>query len=233
MAKAARTEKRASTGSGNARRSEGKSRRWVVLLLVSVWMFVLGVLVGRGTSPVHFDTEALQKELADLRAAVVQKEKKRFRVFEGEAAAEKAENLDFYENLKKTPPDSPPAPEAKPAPRPATAPPPTAEAPASNTKASRAQASTARPAGFGADEVPASKKPYTIQVAALRESKAADEMVEKLQAGGFPAYREKAEIEGKGTWFRVRIGSFAGPTEASPTLESLKKGGIQPMLIRK
>jgi cell division septation protein DedD len=233
MAKAAKTDKKAPTGGGNARRPEGKSRRWVVLMLVSVWMFVLGVLVGRGTSPVHFDTEAFQKELADLRAAVVQKEKKRFRVFESEAAAEKAENLDFYENLKKTPPDSPPSPAAKPAPRPAPAPPRPAEAPAKEATADRAPASAARPAGFGSDEVPASKKPYTIQVASLRESKAADEMVEKLQAGGFPAYRERADIEGKGTWFRVRIGSFAGPTEASPTLESLKKGGIQPMLIRK
>ena len=231
MAKAANTEKRATTRAGNARRPAGKSRRWVVLLLVSVWMFVLGVLVGRGTAPVHFDTEALQKELAELRAAVLQKEKKRFRIFENEAAAEKSENLEFYENLKKTAPDPPPAPGAKQAPPPAPAAP--AGAPPKETTASRPPGSPPQPSVFGAGEIPASKKPYTIQVAALREAKAADAMVETLQARGFPAYRERADIEGKGTWHRVRIGSFAGPTAAAPILESLKKSGIQPMLIRK
>ena len=38
-------------------------------------MFVLGVLVGRGTAPVHFDTQALQEELAALRDAMMKKER--------------------------------------------------------------------------------------------------------------------------------------------------------------
>jgi len=36
-------------------------------------MFILGVLVGRGTAPVQFDTQALQKELATLRDAMMKK----------------------------------------------------------------------------------------------------------------------------------------------------------------
>jgi hypothetical protein len=38
-------------------------------------MFVLGVMVGRGTAPVHFDTQALQEELAALRDAMMKKER--------------------------------------------------------------------------------------------------------------------------------------------------------------
>ena len=45
-----------------------------IIFFVSAWMFVLGVLVGRGTAPVHFDIESLQKELAALKEAVQKKE---------------------------------------------------------------------------------------------------------------------------------------------------------------
>ncbi len=37
-----------------------------LLFLISGWMFVLGVLVGRGTAPVNFDIQALQKELLGI-----------------------------------------------------------------------------------------------------------------------------------------------------------------------
>ncbi|MGD8943588.1 MAG: hypothetical protein PVJ37_10000, partial [Desulfobacterales bacterium] len=37
---------------------------WLVLILfVCAWMFVLGVLVGRGTAPLKFDLAALQKKI--------------------------------------------------------------------------------------------------------------------------------------------------------------------------
>ncbi len=232
MAKSVKTDNRASATP--PRRTEGKSRRWVLLLLVSVWMFVLGVLVGRGTSPVHFDTESLQKELASLREAVLEKEKNRFRIFESEPNKE-AENLEFYENLKKTAPEKPPAPETPPHPKPAPGaavrseqkPKPSPPAP------SRPAPAPGKPSGLGANEIPAAEKPYTIQVASLKDARTADALVEKLRAGGYPAYRELAVIEGKGTWHRVRIGSYTGPQDAARTLARLKDARLKPLLIRK
>jgi hypothetical protein len=53
--------------------SEKKSKiAWgkaLLVLFVAAWMFVLGVLVGRGSAPVHFDIMELQKELETLRRA--------------------------------------------------------------------------------------------------------------------------------------------------------------------
>ena len=49
--------------------------RYLLVFFVAAWMFVLGVLVGRGTAPVHFDTQALQEELAALRDAMMKKER--------------------------------------------------------------------------------------------------------------------------------------------------------------
>jgi len=64
--------------------------KYVALFLLCGWMFFLGLLVGRGTAPIAFDTEAFQKRL-------------------GLMAREQEENrdtlatldLDFYEVLKK------------------------------------------------------------------------------------------------------------------------------------
>ena len=44
---------------------------WIsIISFVSIWMFVLGIFVGRGTAPVKFDIEKLQKELVALKEAV-------------------------------------------------------------------------------------------------------------------------------------------------------------------
>ena len=233
MAKAANTDKNRSATQGASRRTPGKSRRWGVLLLVSVWMFVLGVLVGRGTAPVHFDTETLQKELASLREAVLKKERNRFRIFENEAGSKKTENLDFYENLKKSAPEKTPSPAAENRPKPAAEPPPAADGPSKRPDTGKTVKEILQPAKTDTKGLSARKKPYTIQVAALREEKVAAAMVDRLQAGGYPAYRERAEIEGKGTWHRVRIGSFTGPADAARTLQRLKSADLKPLLIKK
>ena len=42
-----------------------------LIFFISAWMFVLGILVGRGTAPVHFDIEVLQKELIALKESII------------------------------------------------------------------------------------------------------------------------------------------------------------------
>lgn len=53
--------------------------KWSLAFLYSAWVFVLGILVGRETSPVKFDIENLQKELVELKEAVIKEERKRFK----------------------------------------------------------------------------------------------------------------------------------------------------------
>ncbi|OIN94846.1 MAG: hypothetical protein AUJ48_04420 [Deltaproteobacteria bacterium CG1_02_45_11] len=84
-----------------------------VFFFVAAGMFVLGGFVGRGTAPVQFDIENLQKELAALKEAVIKKELTRFKI-DVNAANDKTD-LGFYEELKETkdndeesrPPDTP------------------------------------------------------------------------------------------------------------------------------
>ena len=59
---------------------------------VALWMFALGVLVGRGTAPVHFDLDRLQKQLAELKQRVTTEEGERFKV--------NLEKLNFFKSLK-------------------------------------------------------------------------------------------------------------------------------------
>ena len=72
---------------------------WVFLIFfISAWMFVLGILVGRGTAPVHFDIEKLQKELAALKEDLLRKEIKRYKIDQPDTAGKP--DLGFHEALK-------------------------------------------------------------------------------------------------------------------------------------
>ncbi len=48
--------------------------RWGLAVLFSGWMFVLGILVGRESAPISFDTKGLENELIRLKKEVMQTE---------------------------------------------------------------------------------------------------------------------------------------------------------------
>lgn len=199
---------------------------WIgAIVLISAWTFLLGILVGRGTAPVHFDTDKLQAELIALRKAVLQKD-----------AAElqkSTERVRFHEALKEASPPKPavrkPVPESAPEPVPAPAPEPETK-PAASAAAKPER--TAAPSASRQDTAPAApKRPLTIQVAALKESRDADRLVEDLQRRGYPAYKSIVKLPEKGVWFRVRIGSFASKTQAGETLERLKTDKLKGIVV--
>lgn len=183
------------------------------------WMFVLGILVGRGTAPVQFDIEKLQKELASLKEAVIKKEELRFKI-DPDTAGPKTD-MGFYEELKASEQPQKPLPKA-----------------ADSIKENKNVSNRA-----GAEEssrnvpVPAlspaaePEKKYTIQVASLRDPEVADRMVAGLKDKRYPAYRAAAEVPGNGVWYRIRIGSFKNRTEAQSTMERLKKDKINAILL--
>jgi len=193
---------------------------WISLFIFGCgWMFVLGILIGRGTAPVQFDIEKLQKELASLKEAVIKKEELRFKI-DPDTAGPKTD-MGFYDELKTSEQPQKPLPKAT-----------------DSVKENKNVSNMA-----GAEEssrnvtVPApspaaeTEKKYTIQVSSLRDPEVADRMVAGLKDKRYPAYRAAAEVPGNGTWYRIRIGSFKNRAEAQSTMERLKKDKINAVLF--
>jgi cell division septation protein DedD len=59
----------------------------------------------------------------------------------------------------------------------------------------------------------------------------ADEEVRKLKKRGYAAFIASADVPGKGTWHRVRLGSFTNKIAAENLQKTLHaKEGINPMV---
>lgn len=208
---------------------------WIgTIIFTSAWMFVLGIFVGRGTAPVNFDIEKLQKELMALRETVIKEEQKRFQVFT--EAAQKKTNLGFYEALKDTAHETElktKTTEQKKEPMPKRVVSKTVTIP---TAKQRPSAMKIEPVSTNKKTDPhtanQSKTGLTIQVASLRDVKIADEMVETLKKKGYNAYRTIGKVPGKGVWYRVRVGQFKTKSEAESTMKRLKKDNLSAYLVR-
>ncbi|MDM8522572.1 SPOR domain-containing protein [Desulfococcaceae bacterium HSG8] len=74
--------------------------KWWLLFFYSAWVFVLGILVGRETSPVKFDTRKLQKELTILRETVTKEEQRRLELEREFLLYDRSQDFAFYDKLK-------------------------------------------------------------------------------------------------------------------------------------
>ena len=214
--------------------------RYLVVFFVAAWMFVLGVLVGRGTAPVHFDIRALQKELAVLRSTAVQKEREAVeKAMRGE---DERAPLEFYEALKTDEPDTGahiPTPQAvvpeQPAPE-ANASPTVVSPPHKSRKTLMAKgrvvatkpASAPRPVSR---QPSATDGPLTIQVASMKDGAAAERAVAKLKREGYSAYLSRIVIAGQGLWFRVRVGHYNTREQAAADMARLTRSQKKPILV--
>ena len=70
---------------------------------------------------------------------------------------------------------------------------------------------------------PVSGGKFTVQVASYREKGDARELADRLTRKGYQAFVAEAEIPGKGTWYRVRVGRFGTRKEAASFGENLKR----------
>ena len=191
---------------------------WFFLLFfTSGWMFFLGVLVGRGTAPVHFDIEKLQKELAGLKQAAIEKEERRYKI--SPKATSDANTFDFYETLKGKKSNVKLYPNK------------------SKKRGTLDKKKAAKTLQDSRTSVSSKKtdtgRILTIQVASLKDPKAADKLVTKLKKKGYAAYKTTADISGKGTWHRVRIGYFKNRADAKKILNKLRKENRKGILMYK
>jgi cell division septation protein DedD len=212
-----------------------------VIFLICAWMFVIGVLVGRGTAPVEFDVDKLQKA---FRASSRNIEEQAQGPTQGEdGVAKDKTKLDFYEVLKEDREDAKfdkviPSPKVRKKSEPPSEKKPSKTA-GKSTQVAKKPPNTepAKPLPkqqitFKNKAIPAAKI-YTIQAASLKAAGAADKLVTELKSKGFPAYRAMGKVPGKGIWYRVRIGEYKSRADARRMLENLKKAGMKPILVEK
>ena len=219
------------------------------IFILCAWMFVIGVLVGRGTAPLQFDIDGLQSKLE-----VSGQDQKKGEVGQSRGESDIIKDktkLDFYEALPEDREDTKidekkstqviskkvePLPDKKP---PKT----TAE---KATQKSTPQKETAVKSGpvkkeaaspplkqpvASKSKVQPSGKVYTIQVAAVKAAKDADRLVAQLKQKGYAAYSTISKVQGKGIWFRVRVGKYNSRTDARATKQKLEKTGMKPIIV--
>ncbi|MCP4350499.1 MAG: SPOR domain-containing protein [Desulfobacterales bacterium] len=223
-----------------------------MLFFFSAFMFFLGVIVGRGTSPVKFfDSENLRTELAALKKAAVEEEIEQIKIESNEL--NNKPDLGFYEGLKKNrvisnvqmhvskhaekevPEKLPVKKKREGIQRKAETFQPVWEpGPVRNGEHQRkAEISqpVQKPNNGNTGQRPETRKKITIQVASFRNPQDADRMVKRLTARGYAAYKSTGDVPGDGTWHRVRIGSFNKRIEARSTMDKLKKDNLIAILV--
>jgi cell division protein FtsN len=205
-----------------------------ILIFVAVWMFVLGIFVGRKTVPVAFDIDKLQKELAVLKQADIKKQREHAKI-DSDAAKGKID-FDYYDQLK----DNKKINKRKPAKKKPKIKPLSEKKTKKRTKKKDIKTRIAKPAKTSQkekDKKPEKKnkgeKTLTIQAASLKDSNDADRMVVKLKKKGYDAYKVMGVVPDQGIWFRVRIGYYENSTEAAETIKRLKKDGLDAFLVNR
>ncbi len=73
---------------------------------------------------------------------------------------------------------------------------------------------------------------YVIQVGSFRKFEDADRVKASLAINGYEAYIQKVSIEGRGDFFRVRLGPFKDYAVAQDTTASLTTLKLQPLVFR-
>ncbi|MBN2034395.1 MAG: SPOR domain-containing protein [Deltaproteobacteria bacterium] len=186
------------------------------------WMFVLGVLVGRGFLP------GAESALGNLKTQVARLQEVAARSKRGEPGSQKKETIDetlgFYERLEGKKEEV------------------QKDRDLSNTvdgakrevlektggepskQDIRPEEERPKPAGLGERLIAAqaSKGAYTLQVASLEERAKADKMVGNLISKGYDAYFYEVHVKGK-IYYRVRCGRFMTREEAKDCAAQLFK----------
>ena len=98
-----------------------------------------------------------------------------------------------------------------------------ADAGAIATRAAATVAPAATAAGPKAADGTVPAGPFTLQLGASQNREDAERMVSRLREKGYAPYIVTAEVPGKGTYYRVRMGSFATREAAGRYLEDFRR----------
>ncbi|MDO8313178.1 MAG: SPOR domain-containing protein [Sideroxyarcus sp.] len=67
---------------------------------------------------------------------------------------------------------------------------------------------------------------YFVQAGSFQNADDAEKLKAKLALAGMEASVQKADVPGKGVWYRVRLGTYKGLAEANSAIANLKQNGI-------
>lgn len=193
------------------------------LVLALSWMFVLGVLLGRGMPLVDIDSKELTAQLLrflGLARPAVQPVENAAETWDPQTVLK---SLDYYESLtQKDSPDEKQAPTASSGKGKETGKEAAAqkaklaaqEPPAPGTEATRADGekdgrATKEPPPGGKGE-----EHFTLLVVSLRDAANAAKLVEQLKSKGYSPRLENIDLNTGGRWNRVLVGSFGSREEA-------------------
>lgn len=192
-------------------RMDGVQLVWLTLGAVVALglMFALGTMVGRRSarleSPPTLDPVA-----------------------QADSAQQQRPDLTFYDTLT-SPKQAEPVAAAPATP---AVPPVTAVAPVSAPVREQPNESGTSDVRDAINAGPARSGDYTIQVSAYQTRAEADAYVGALARKGFRAFVVEAELDGKGTWYRVRLGRYTTEAEAAQAKQVLAGADIPAWVIR-
>ena len=83
------------------------------------------------------------------------------------------------------------------------------------------------------DKISGALKTITIQIAAFKDRKHAEELMENLKKKGYQAFIVSGKSSGNSKWHRVRIGHIKNENEAGAIISRLKKEKFDPIIINK
>ena len=91
---------------------------------------------------------------------------------------------------------------------------------------------TGKPENLSQTENLEKKNGFTLQVAAMKNEKNADQMMAQLEDKGYDANRLRVEMAEKDIWFFVRIGTFESIEEAKKMQMNLAEESIQSIVVK-
>lgn len=205
--------------------SAGMISLTVVSVAALAWIFILGVLVGRGYKP-----EQAVPQLAEIMPRIAEQAQK-------PEAVLKAEELDFFESLKRKPGAStktpvptptPTKPTAKATPKGQTVP----KAAETAAKTTTAVSSKEHPVQQAAIETTATQQfRYVYQVGSLKNPDMATAFAAKLQNRGLKTSVEEARAAGA-LWHRVLV-HYTGTPESTDDIKAiLKSVGVDKPIMK-
>ena len=226
---------------GQKNSSSWRTSTWIGLtVIISIWMFVFGILVGRGTVSSQFNFENTKKELY-AQAEEADRTLKKSSIIE--KPVEKTITDSSQKSKKTAQHPSPGGPRltqhASPKPQKKELPPKLhpkkrqkKKAIPPKPKAGKTPPTPRLPSGKHTQKPIVHTSYQTIQVSSMRSLADAKRMVARLRKKGYPAYLASAIVSGKGMTHRVRIGPFKNDVKARNTLNQLKKQGIKGLLLK-
>jgi DedD protein len=205
---------------------------WSVgLLLALFWMFLLGLLVGKGLTPANINLAEIKRRM--VAEGLWPGSGKAAPETEKPGVAEDGipiKDLEFYEALakKKHTHLTAPPPEKVPEQKTVTTP----RAPVSTVPAPSAPPPP-RPEKVSPGPESSSAARYTVQVASFKDEAGAEKFAASLKHVKSPVTVHAVDLPGKGRWYRVQAGGPLGREEADAlAARLLKEHQVKAFVVR-